>query len=88
MESELDMTSALPSLSGRASLSAEHLWRNYEEAKVWLQAKKPPPDIDKAGVFCNDRLDLSEVEVYGYDYGTGRLQQILLCLNHHSLGHS
>lgn len=56
------------SLSDSASLSADHLRTNYEEARRWLQAKKPPPDIDKAGVFCNDRIDLSEVEVYGYDY--------------------
>ena len=62
-------TSPHSSLSGSASLSADHLWSNYDEAKSWLQAKKPPPDIDKAGVFCNDRIDLSEVEVYGYDYG-------------------
>ena len=64
------MTPAFP-LSDSARLSADHLRTNYEEARKWLQAKKPPPDIDKAGVFCNDRIDLSEVEVYGYDYGKG-----------------
>ena len=61
-----------PHFSQCANLSADQLWRNYEEARNWLQAKKLPPDIDKAGVFCNDRIDLSEVEVYGYDYGQGQ----------------
>ena len=72
----------LPSnLSHSANLSPDHLWSNYEEARSWLQAKKPPPDIDKAGVFCNDRIDLSEVEVYGYDYG--KAQTNISLLNHH-----
>ena len=74
----------LPSdLSHSANLSAEDLWSNYQEAKSWLQAKKPPPDIDKAGVFCNDRIDLSEVEVYGYDYGKGQTDISLVKLPSH-----
>ena len=48
--------------------SENELWTNYEQAKAWLRCKKLPPDIDSGGVFCNDRIDLAEVAVYGYDY--------------------
>ena len=44
------------------------LWTNYEQAKSWLRCKKLPPDIETFGVFCNDRIDMGEVEVYGFDY--------------------
>jgi len=44
------------------------LWTNYDEAKSWLGCKKLPPDIEVNQVFCNDQIDLSEVEVYGFDY--------------------
>jgi len=50
------------------SSSSSELWTSYEQAKAWLRSKKLPPDIDSGGVFCNDRTDLSEVSVYGYDY--------------------
>lgn len=50
------------------SSSSSELWTSYEQAKAWLRCKKLPPDIDSGGVFCNDRTDLSEVSVYGYDY--------------------
>jgi len=48
--------------------SSEDLWTNYEQAKSWLRCKKLPPDIEPNAVFCNDQIDLSEVEVYGFDY--------------------
>lgn len=28
----------------------------------------PPPDVNPLGVFANNELDLSDVEVYGFDY--------------------
>lgn len=31
-------------------------------------AKKLPPDVNKKGVFACNRLDLKEIEVYGFDY--------------------
>lgn len=49
-------------------LIVNELWTNYEQAKSWLRCKKLPPDIDSGGVFCNDRISLGEVEIYGYDY--------------------
>ena len=52
----------------RAHLSSSDLWTNYEQAKGWLRCKKLPPDIDSFGVFCNDKIDMEEVEVYGFDY--------------------
>jgi len=51
-----------------STASESDLWSNYEQAKAWLRCKKLPPDIDGGGVFCNDRIDLGEVAVYGYDY--------------------
>ena len=30
--------------------------------------KKLPPDIETFGVFCIERIDMEEVEVYGFDY--------------------
>jgi len=48
--------------------SGEDLWTNHEQAKSWLRCKKLPPDIDIFSVFCNDEIDLSKVEVYGFDY--------------------
>jgi len=50
------------------SITTEDLWTNYEQAKSWLRCKKLPPDIETNQVFCNDEVDLSEVEVYGFDY--------------------
>ena len=50
------------------SVTATQLARDYDQARTWLNSKKLPPDIDRAGVFCNDRTDLREVEVYGFDY--------------------
>lgn len=37
---------------------------------VWLiyAAKKLPPDVNKKGVFACNRLDLKEIDVYGFDY--------------------
>ena len=59
----------LPICSNRfVHLSASDLWSNYEQAKGWLRCKKLPPDIETFGVFCNDRIDMEEVEVYGFDY--------------------
>ena len=48
--------------------STDSLWTEYEQAKNWLQCKKLPADIDPLAVFCNNRIDLQEVEVYGFDY--------------------
>ena len=61
---------SLPSSSSNrlVHLSASDLWTNYEQAKGWLRSKKLPPDIETFGVFCNDRIDMEEVEVYGFDY--------------------
>ena len=55
-------------LESHLCCSANDLWTNYEQAKSWLKSKKLPPDVDIGGVFCNDRLDLGEVDVYGFDY--------------------
>ena len=68
----------------RQGHTAAELWAGYDQARAWLECKKLPPDVDSFGVFCNDRIDLSEVgqpetlvmddthcwqvEVYGYDY--------------------
>ena len=50
------------------SASDSDLWEKYEQAKSWLRCKKFPSDIETFGVFCNDRIDMEEVEVYGFDY--------------------
>eukprot|EP00092_Neocalanus_flemingeri_P070785 GFUD01086912.1.p1 GENE.GFUD01086912.1~~GFUD01086912.1.p1 ORF type:complete len:506 (+),score=165.74 GFUD01086912.1:97-1614(+) len=51
-----------------AHFSSSDLWTNYEQAKGWLRCKKLPPDIETFGVFCNDKIDMEEVEIYGFDY--------------------
>ena len=48
--------------------SSEELWTNYEQAKNWLSCKKLPSNIEPQAVFCNDQIDLDEVQVYGFDY--------------------
>jgi len=50
------------------SYSSDSLWTEYEQAKNWLGCKKLPSDIDPTAVFCNNQIDLKEVEVYGFDY--------------------
>ena len=50
------------------SASDSDLGEKYEQAKSWLRCKKFPSDIETFGVFCNDRIDMEEVEVYGFDY--------------------
>ncbi|XP_023340841.1 5'-nucleotidase domain-containing protein 3 isoform X2 [Eurytemora carolleeae] len=50
------------------TFTSEDLWTNYEQAKSWLRCKKLPPDIETKAAFCNDQIDLSEVEIYGFDY--------------------
>ena len=50
------------------SYSTGSLWNEYEQAKNWLGCKKLPSDIDPLAVFCNNHIDLREVEVYGFDY--------------------
>ena len=52
----------------RCMSSKEELWRVYDEANSWLRSKKLPPDIECFGVFCNNETDLSNVDVYGFDY--------------------
>ena len=48
--------------------SSNSLWTDYDQAKNWLSCKKLPADIDPHAVFCNNQIDLQEVEVYGFDY--------------------
>ena len=48
--------------------SSNSLWTDYDQAKNWLRCKKLPSDIDPHAVFCNNQIDLQEVEVYGFDY--------------------
>jgi hypothetical protein len=48
--------------------SSNSLWTDYEQARNWLRCKKLPSDIDPHAVFCNNHIDLQEVEVYGFDY--------------------
>ena len=50
------------------SASASDLWENYEQAKSCLACKKRPSDIETLRVYCNDRIDMEEVEVYEFDY--------------------
>ena len=38
------------------------------KAKNFLQTKRLPPDIDGRSVFANTELDLSRIDVYGFDY--------------------
>merc|ERR1719308_690535 len=52
---------------GARTFTSDELWTNYDQAKSWLRCKKLPPDIDPKCVFCNDEINLSEVEVYGFD---------------------
>lgn len=35
---------------------------------ILFTAKKLPKDVNKAGVFACNELDLTEVKVYGFDY--------------------
>lgn len=61
LEWQLDVLSA-------STVSGSQLWHHYEQARTWLKCKKLPPDIDRAGVFCNNRTELGAVEVFGFDY--------------------
>ena len=66
------------------SYSSDSLWTEYEQAKNWLGCKKLPSDIDPTAVFCNNQIDLKEVEVYGfdYDYTLASYKKSVECLIH------
>jgi len=51
-----------------SSHTGGELWIEHEQAKNWLMCKKLPDDINPLAVFCNNEVNLQEVEVYGFDY--------------------
>jgi len=61
-------TKALSIRCDRAQSTRKNLWASYEQAQSWLRCKKLPSDVDPGAVFCNDDVNLSDVEVYGFDY--------------------
>lgn len=46
----------------------EGLHETYQETINWLKSKRLPDSADPRGVFANDEIDLSDIEVYGFDY--------------------
>lgn len=46
----------------------ERLMTEYQRAYGYVSNKKLPDDVNKLGIFANDELNLSEIDVYGYDY--------------------
>ncbi|XP_054709847.1 5'-nucleotidase domain-containing protein 3-like [Uloborus diversus] len=54
--------------SGSKTSGKDSLLEKYYVAKQAYEADLPPPDVNPLGVFANNELDLSEIEVYGFDY--------------------
>ncbi|XP_063219793.1 5'-nucleotidase domain-containing protein 3 isoform X2 [Bacillus rossius redtenbacheri] len=52
----------------RRFYSATDLREIYRKAKILLESKKLPMDVNIEGVFACNELDLKEVNVYGFDY--------------------
>ncbi|GIY00991.1 5'-nucleotidase domain-containing protein 3, partial [Caerostris extrusa] len=50
------------------SSDKDSLLEKYYVAKQAYEANLPPPEVNPLGVFANNELNLSEVEVYGFDY--------------------
>ena len=50
------------------SLSEAELKDRYERIKRRLKNKRLPTNIEASGVFANDELNLSKVDVYGFNY--------------------
>jgi len=46
----------------------DDLERTYIASKDWLRSKNLPDSSNPRGVFANDEIDLSEINVYGFDY--------------------
>ena len=47
---------------------SRNLEEQRENARKFLRSKKPPPDINNTAVFANTQLNLSDIDVYGFDY--------------------
>ncbi|CAH0592605.1 unnamed protein product [Chrysodeixis includens] len=52
----------------RRRYSKESLKEAYSQTKLKFKSKKLPKDVNPRGVFACNELDLSEVQVYGFDY--------------------
>ncbi|XP_065223203.1 5'-nucleotidase domain-containing protein 3 isoform X2 [Planococcus citri] len=48
--------------------SHQTLAQHYTNTKQLCESKKLPPDVNVEGVFACNQLDLSEIQVYGFDY--------------------
>ena len=49
-------------------MSESFVWTEGGIDFTYSVAKKKPISNDPDGVFANDQIDLSEIEVYGFDY--------------------
>nr|XP_042905153.1 5'-nucleotidase domain-containing protein 3-like [Parasteatoda tepidariorum] len=58
----------LPSRNSSDKANKDTLLEKYYVAKQAYEADLPPPDVNPLGVFANNELDLSDIEVYGFDY--------------------
>ncbi|CAB4065957.1 5'-nucleotidase domain-containing protein 3 [Lepeophtheirus salmonis] len=45
-----------------------YLLEKYEKSRIFIEGKGLPPDVNRHSVFANDYLDLSDIEIYGFDY--------------------
>ncbi|GFS37240.1 5'-nucleotidase domain-containing protein 3 [Nephila pilipes] len=53
---------------GSSISDKDKMLEKYYVAKQAYEANLPPPEVNPFGVFANNELDLSDVDVYGFDY--------------------
>ncbi|XP_055933484.1 5'-nucleotidase domain-containing protein 3-like [Argiope bruennichi] len=54
--------------TGDKASDKDNLLEKYYVAKQAYEANLPPPEVNPLGVFANNELNLSQIQVYGFDY--------------------